>query len=69
MAVCPEDTPWHRVINAQGKISLRGGGDSTQRRRLEDEGVIFDERSRVNLKIYQWNGKNILDLSTGGINE
>ena len=56
MAACPEDTPWHRVINAQGKISLRGGGDRTQRLRLEDEGVIFDERNRVNLKEYQWNG-------------
>ena len=56
MAACPEDTPWHRVINAQGKISLRGGGDSAQRVRLEDEGVIFDERGRVNLKEYQWNG-------------
>ena len=44
------------TINAQGKISLRGGGDSAQRLRLEDEGVIFDERGRVNLKEYQWNG-------------
>jgi len=29
------DVPWHRVINAQGRISLRSGD---QRRRLEQEG-------------------------------
>ncbi len=41
----PRDTklPWHRVINASLRISLRADSDghSVQRRRLEAEGVEF----------------------------
>jgi methylated-DNA-protein-cysteine methyltransferase-like protein len=35
--------PWHRVVNAQGRISFREGGAKyrEQRRRLEAEGVTF----------------------------
>ena len=68
MAACPDDIPWHRVINAQGKISLRGGGDNLQRQLLEDEGVSFDERGRINLIHYQWNGK-LEEKPTGGLND
>jgi len=34
MAACPENVPWHRVINAQGKISLpaRSGSCWKQKR-------------------------------------
>ena len=49
--------PWHRVINAQGKLSLaRGGGSSgvTQRLRLEREGVSVDAANRVSLARYGW---------------
>ena len=51
--------PWHRVINAQGKISLRlkhwdSGGDNFQRILLEAEGVAFDCSGRVDLKRYRW---------------
>jgi methylated-DNA-protein-cysteine methyltransferase-like protein len=57
MAACPEDVPWYRVINAQGKISLRSGpGAAAQRQLLEAEGILFDERGRINLKQYQWEG-------------
>ena len=57
MAACPEDVPWQRVLNAQGKVSLRpGGGGSHQRELLEAEGVIFDEHDRVDLKTYAWEG-------------
>lgn len=43
------DIPWHRVINAQGKISPRGNPISSerQRARLEDERVRFDAKSIV----------------------
>lgn len=55
MAACPDDVPWQRVINAQGKISLRGGGGPMlQRQRLEAEGVVFDDKERVDLKRYTW---------------
>jgi methylated-DNA-protein-cysteine methyltransferase-like protein len=57
MAACPHDVPWQRVINSQGKVSLRpGGGGMNQRELLEAEGVIFDHRDRVDLKIYSWDG-------------
>ena len=58
MAACPDDVPWQRVINAQGKVSpRRAGGEVLQRHLLEAEGVVFDERERVDLKKYGWTGK------------
>jgi methylated-DNA-protein-cysteine methyltransferase-like protein len=57
MAACPEGVPWQRVINAQGKISLRPGADSSkQRELLEEEGIVF-EKDRVNLSQYGWDGE------------
>ena len=57
MAVCPDDAPWQRVINAQGKISVRPGeGAQKQRMRLEAEGITFDQRGRIDLKRYRWAG-------------
>jgi methylated-DNA-protein-cysteine methyltransferase-like protein len=48
--------PWHRVINGRGEISRRSnpGGDEIQRLFLEDEGVCFDLRGRIDLARYQW---------------
>ena len=55
MASCPDNVPWQRVINAQGKISTRrSGGETVQRQLLEAEGVEFDERQRVNLSRFGW---------------
>jgi len=56
MAACPDGVPWQRVINAQGKISLRGGSETHQRELLEAEGVVFDSRERIDLKRYGWTG-------------
>lgn len=41
--------PWHRVVNAKGEIAIGADPDAKreQRRRLEAEGVEFDERGRV----------------------
>ena len=55
MAACPDDVPWQRVINAQGKISPRSGAER-QRQLLEDEGVRFDERGKIDFDRYGWNG-------------
>lgn len=52
--------PWHRVINAQGRISPRSGeaGSSlTQRLLLEAEGVTFDARGRVSLARFGWRAR------------
>ncbi len=55
MASAPEGVPWQRVVNAQGKISLRPGpGAERQRQLLEEEGVVFDERERIDLERYAW---------------
>jgi len=57
MAACPADVPWQRVINSQGKVSLRqGAGGETQRLLLEDEGIEFDDKDRVDLRDYLWAG-------------
>ena len=53
MAKCPDDVPWQRVINAKGEISSRPGAEE-QRRLLEDEGVEFDARGRVDLVRFGW---------------
>jgi methylated-DNA-protein-cysteine methyltransferase-like protein len=57
MANCPDDVPWQRVINAQGRISLRGGtGAERQRLRLEAEGIVFNARGRIDLDRFRWAG-------------
>jgi methylated-DNA-protein-cysteine methyltransferase-like protein len=56
MAACPADVPWQRVINSQGKISLKGSDQTHQQELLEAEGVEFDEHHRVDLKRFGWSG-------------
>lgn len=58
MAHCPDDVPWQRVINAQGKISQRPGAE-LQQQLLVAEGVLFDEKNRVNWALCGWHGPNI----------
>ena len=47
--------PWHRVLNATGRISPRGDGSSPrkQKARLLAEGIRF-RGDRVELERYQW---------------
>jgi methylated-DNA-protein-cysteine methyltransferase related protein len=54
MAACPDDVPWQRVINSQGKISERPGAER-QRILLEEEGVEF-VKDKVDMKKYRWKG-------------
>jgi methylated-DNA-protein-cysteine methyltransferase-like protein len=55
MQRCPDDVPWHRVVNAQGGISRRRrlGSVLTQRIRLEQENVPM-RRGRVLLDRCRW---------------
>ena len=46
--------PWHRVLNARGASSLRGGDEVTQRLLLEREGVRFDAGGRTSLAAHGW---------------
>lgn len=52
--------PWHRVVNAQGRVSARAGqpaGSLTQRLRLESEGVTFDASGRLALARVRWRAR------------
>jgi len=55
MAACPQDVPWQRVINSQGKVSL-GDGAEKQRQLLRAEGVEFNASGKVDFKKYGWLG-------------
>lgn len=48
--------PWHRVVNAAGKVSLRGfpGPDGFQRHLLEEEGIHFSAAGRIDLEKHGW---------------
>ncbi|HWJ15526.1 MAG TPA: MGMT family protein [Gemmatimonadaceae bacterium] len=51
------NVPWHRVINAQGRLSLErsaSGAGITQRLRLVREGVVVDAGGRVSLEKFGW---------------
>ena len=52
-----DPAPWHRVVNAAGRISPRSGEspmEIVQRLRLERERVVFDARGAIALQRFQW---------------
>jgi len=56
IADCPDDVPWHRVVNVRGECStdrVAGAEIGRQRRRLEAEGVAFTG-ARVDMATYAW---------------
>lgn len=53
----PSPVPWHRVVNAQGRISIslsREGSDWIQRDLLLAEGIPVDAEGRLPLRRYLW---------------
>lgn len=48
------NVPWHRVINAQGRVSLGDLAGRAQRALLENEGVVFDGSGKVDLARFRW---------------
>ena len=52
--------PWHRVVNARGRLSLGAvipEGDVEQRIRLEIEGVEFDADGKIDLRRFRWHAR------------
>lgn len=51
-----EKVPWHRVINAQGYISIRSNplAAQIQRKLLEHEGVEFTKNDKVDFNKFGW---------------
>jgi methylated-DNA-protein-cysteine methyltransferase-like protein len=62
LSALPEGSrlPWHRIVNAAGKISLRSGDrpmDKIQRFLLEKEGVRFGDTGAIPLRRFRWRPK------------
>jgi methylated-DNA-protein-cysteine methyltransferase related protein len=46
------DVPWHRIVNAQGKISQIGPSARRQQARLEAEGIKFLPSGKIDMHRY-----------------
>jgi methylated-DNA-protein-cysteine methyltransferase-like protein len=73
MGAVPEgsDVPWQRVVNAKGTISFPSGspGATLQRAMLEDEGIVFDGRGRIDLQVYGWAGLDPVQIQAGDLEQ
>lgn len=57
MRRCPDDLPWHRVVNASGGCStdsLPHLPQGTQKALLRAEGVRFDKNGNVDMPRCRW---------------
>ena len=59
MSACPDDVPWQRVVNSQGKISHQSEAGK-QKQLLEAEGVLF-AKEKLDLLECQWHGPGQID--------
>lgn len=50
----PAQFPCHRVVNSRGRVAehYAFGGAENQRKRLENEGIVFESNGTVDLKKY-----------------
>jgi len=65
LSALPEGStlPWHRVVNAKGRISMRSTGsgmDVLQRLRLKRERVSFDRRGVISLVKFRWRPRTVV---------
>jgi methylated-DNA-protein-cysteine methyltransferase-like protein len=64
VASCPDDLPWQRVVNSKGEVSEKNGAEAKRHQLLlEDEGVQFGVRGRIDMKKFGWSGKIKPDVS------
>lgn len=58
------DVPWQRVINSQGRVSIRNleHAPEEQQMLLEAEGVEFNAQGRIDWKRFGWPGLSAVEL-------
>ncbi len=58
------NVPWQRVVNSQGRISIRHRKATANRQAemLRSEGVKVDENGRIDLTRYLWAGLHLIEL-------
>ena len=51
-----KEIPWHRVINAKARISIKNVpcADKLQRTLLENEGLVFNDLDETDFKTFGW---------------
>ena len=51
-----DEVPWQRVVNSKGMISFPDGteGYDEQTEILESEGILFNEKGKIDLKKFGW---------------
>lgn len=59
-----ETVPWQRIINSQGRITIHNRRQTADKQAnlLRAEGVEVDEKLRVDLDIYLWEGLHLVEL-------
>ena len=58
VAESPNEVPWQRVVNSKGEITDQDGVQAKRHQlTLEDEGVEFNVRGRIDMKKFGWSGK------------
>lgn len=59
-----EDVPWQRVINAEGRISIRSLRHAAEEQRslLEAEGIEFDSRGFIDWQRFGWEGLSVVEV-------
>ena len=52
----PGIIPCHRVVNREGRVAeaFAFGGGATQRKMLEEEGVVFENDGSIDFEKYGW---------------
>ncbi|HXF05443.1 MAG TPA: MGMT family protein [Blastocatellia bacterium] len=61
LSVCPDDLPWHRVVNHQGRLTIGRRSlvlQEIQRQRLLAEGVRFVALNQIAMDRHRWNPRS-----------
>ncbi len=56
--------PWHRVINSQGRISIKNREHSAQKQAalLREEGVVVTKELHIDLDEFLWEGLHWVEI-------